>query len=40
MGLVFDRDEKGRPDWHGQHNWNERGPQSDLAVPWAPGSPP
>ena len=22
--------------WHGDHNWNERGPQSNPARPWAP----
>ena len=23
-------------DWHGTHNWNERGPQMNPARPWAP----
>jgi hypothetical protein len=40
MGLLFDRDGQGNPDWHGQRNWNERGPQSDPPVPWAPRSEP
>lgn len=34
-GLLFDRDKDGRPDWHGEHNWNERGPQSNPPRPWA-----
>jgi hypothetical protein len=34
--LILDRDELGRPDWHGPHNWNERGPQGAPARPWAP----
>lgn len=33
-GLLFDRDKEGRPDWHGPHNWNERGPQMNLPRPW------
>jgi hypothetical protein len=36
--LLFDRDENGRPNWHGDHNWNERGPQSQNLTPWAPRS--
>lgn len=24
--------------WHGDHNWNERGPQSQDLAPWAPRS--
>jgi hypothetical protein len=24
--------------WHGDHNWNERGPQSQDLTPWAPRS--
>jgi len=32
--LALDRDRKGRPDWHGPHNWNERGPQLNPARPW------
>jgi hypothetical protein len=35
--LVRDRDpETGRPIWHGEHNWNERGPARPQPVPWAP----
>lgn len=34
MGLIFDRDTK--DPWHGPHNWNERGPQSNPPRPWAP----
>ena len=33
--LLFDRDND-RPDWHGPHNWNERGPLSTPPVPWPP----
>jgi hypothetical protein len=29
-GLVFDR------NWHGDHNWNERGPQMNPPQPWPP----
>jgi hypothetical protein len=29
-GLLRDR------DWHGDHNWNERGPRSNPPRPWAP----
>jgi len=36
--LLFDRDAKGRPNWHGDDNWNERGPQSPVPTPWAPKS--
>jgi hypothetical protein len=25
-------------DWHGAHNWNERGPKADPPTPWAPRS--
>jgi hypothetical protein len=32
--LMFDRDPKGRPDWHGPHNWNEQGPKLDPPRPW------
>jgi hypothetical protein len=34
MGLLFDRDKDGHPNWHGPHNWNEAGPQSDPPRPW------
>lgn len=34
--LLLDRDEHGRPNWHGDHNWNERGPQSRHLAPWRP----
>lgn len=34
--LLFDRDEHGRPNWHGDHNWNERGAQRPVPTPWAP----
>jgi hypothetical protein len=34
IGWVFDRDKKGNPDWHGPHNWNERGPQANPPRPW------
>jgi hypothetical protein len=35
MGLLFDRDPvTGKPDWHGPHNWNERGPQDSPPTPW------
>lgn len=33
--LFLDRDDEGRPNWHGTHNWNERGPQSNPPRPWA-----
>lgn len=36
MGLLLDRDENGFPDWHGKHNWNERGPQDTPPRPWLP----
>ena len=26
-------------DWHGESNWNERGPKSNPARPWAPRRP-
>jgi len=29
IALILDR------SWHGPHNWNERGPQSHPARPWA-----
>jgi hypothetical protein len=35
LGLLLDRDARGRPTWHGPHNWNERGPQADPPRPWA-----
>ena len=34
MGLLFDRDRNGDPDWHGPHNWNETGPQENPPTPW------
>ncbi len=34
--LILDRDRKGQPDWHGDHNWNEQGPMGDPARPWPP----
>ncbi|MFN3584318.1 hypothetical protein [Phenylobacterium sp.] len=34
--LALDRDSRGRPDWHGPHNWNERGPQGTPPRPWPP----
>jgi hypothetical protein len=34
--LARDRDpETGRPIWHCEHNWNERGPARPQSVPWA-----
>lgn len=33
--LIHDRDDEGRPNWHGEHNWNERGPQSNPPRPWS-----
>ena len=38
MGLMFDRDKHNKPDWHGRHNWNERGPMANLPTPWVRGS--
>lgn len=32
--LALDRDQGGHPDWHGPHNWNERGPQLNPARAW------
>jgi hypothetical protein len=34
LGLAVDRDERGAPDWHGRHNWNERGPGQIPPRPW------
>ena len=39
MGLLLDRDEDGLPNWHGPHNWNERGPQANPPRPWATKGP-
>lgn len=33
--LSLDRDDEGKPDWHGPHNWNERGPQETVPRPWS-----
>lgn len=32
--LARDRDETGKPFWHGEHNWLEVGPHSDHPSPW------
>ncbi len=37
--LIRDRTDKGRPDWHGPSNWNERGPQMRTPRPWPPRRP-
>lgn len=37
--LLRDRNERGKPDWHGVSNWNERGPKSHPARPWPPRRP-
>jgi len=38
-GLLLDRDEFGQRDWHGAHNWNERGPQNATPRPWPKAGP-
>jgi hypothetical protein len=35
LSLILDRDGRGRPTWHGPHNWNERGPMANPPRPWA-----
>lgn len=32
--VARDRDKDGDPDWHGPHNWNERGPLANPPRPW------